>query len=119
MNYVNPLHRLYQATRYSLNGLYHAFKKEQAFAYEAVILCLLAALCIVFRLSWVRVLTLMGAWLMVMALELVNSAVEKAFDLISREYHQDIKAGKDMLSASVFLMISLNMGLWVFLFLGR
>ena len=47
-----------------------------------------------------------------MALELVNSAVERAFDLIDRGYRAEIKAGKDMLSAAVFLAIVFNVILW-------
>jgi diacylglycerol kinase len=54
-----------------------------------------------------------------MALELINSAVERAFDLIDQEYNLHVKAGKDMLSAAVFLMICFNMLLWsIFLLQG-
>ena len=47
-----------------------------------------------------------------MALELVNSAVERAFDLIDKNYRAEIEAGKDMLSAAVFLVIVFNVLLW-------
>ena len=51
--------------------------------------------------------------MIVMALELVNSAVEKAFDLIDKSFRPEIKAGKDMLSGAVFIMISMNIILWL------
>ena len=117
MKYRNPAARLYHATRYSLSGLFCAFKQEQAFRYEAIVLVF-----ILFVLSWLRppfsvAVALAGAWLSVMVFELVNGAVERAFDLIEKEYNAQVKAGKDMLSASVFLMISFNVLLWaVFLF---
>jgi diacylglycerol kinase (ATP) len=108
----NPITRLYRATCYSLSGLLCAFKQEQAFELEAVVLALLLAVLFSAKLSLLRSVTLVGAWLVVMALELVNSAVERAFDLISKEYDAQVKAGKDMLSAAVFLSILFNVLLW-------
>ena len=54
-----------------------------------------------------------AAWLLVICFELVNSAVEKAFDLIDENFRPEIKAGKDMLSAAVFVAIALNVILWL------
>ena len=102
--------RLYHALRYSLEGLAHAVRHEPPFQYECVIflgICLsLPFLPLVWRF------VLLGAWLWVMILELINSAVEKAFDLIDGHFRAEIKAGKDMLSAAVFLMMCFNVMLW-------
>ena len=62
-------------------------------------------------------LALVGSWTAVMALELINSAVERAFDLIDKDYRAEIKAGKDMLSAAVFLAIAFNIIFWAALIL--
>lgn len=113
MRHNNPLARLVNATRYSLSGLYSAFRQEQAFEYETVVLAVIVAIATSARLPLLHSVLLVGAWLAVMAFELVNSAVERAFDLIDTQYRPEIKAGKDMLSAAVFLIILLNMGLWV------
>ncbi len=51
---------------------------------------------------------LSGAWLIVMCLELINSSVEKAFDLIDKNFRDEIKAGKDMLSSAIFFAICFN-----------
>jgi diacylglycerol kinase (ATP) len=107
-----PIARLCRGTRYSLSGLACAFKQEQAFEFEVVVLAILFAVLLWARLSLLRSVALVGAWTAVMALELVNSAVERAFDLIDKEYNAQIKAGKDMLSASVFLAILFNIFLW-------
>ncbi|MDO4786055.1 MAG: diacylglycerol kinase [Fretibacterium sp.] len=112
-----PWGRLWKATRYSLNGLWQALRQEQAFEYEAVVFVLLCALSLGLRLPLAQFLILTGCWLAVMALELVNSAVERAFDLIDKSYRTEIKAGKDMLSASVFLMVAFNVILWATLLL--
>ena len=112
MKEYSVLTRLYRASCYSLNGLAGAFKKEQAFRLETMVLVALAAVLCVARFPAVRSILLIGAWLSVMALELVNSAVEGAFDLIDKNFNPHIKLGKDMLSAAVFLSILFNVLLW-------
>ena len=104
--------RLYRASCYSLNGLACAFKEEQAFELEVIVLAVLIAVLWTIRFPAVQSVLLIGAWLFVMALELVNSAVERAFDLIDKDFSPHIKAGKDMLSAAVFLSILFNALLW-------
>ena len=102
--------RLTHATFYSLRGLVCAVRHEQPFQYECVVFLLILCLMPFVPLAWG--LALAAAWLCVMAFELINSAVEKAFDLIDTSFRPEIQAGKDMLSAAVFLMICLNFILW-------
>ena len=112
MIYRNPVQRLVYASKYSLQGLAYALRNEQAFRYEAAVLAMICILlCVMPFTLWQRIL-LAVMWLAVMALELVNSAVEKAFDLISEGYRPEIKAGKDMISASVFIMVCMNILCW-------
>lgn len=113
MHYRNPLMRLLNASRYSLQGLAYALKHEQAFQYEAAVFVVLCAVLLVLNIPAGQFLALIGAWLVVMCLELVNSSLEKAFDLITQDYHPLVKAGKDMLSASVFLAVCFNFVLWI------
>ena len=59
-----------------------------------------------------RSVILTGSWCVVMCIELINSSVEKAFDLIDKNFRPEIKAGKDMLSAAVFIAVCFNIVLW-------
>ena len=111
--YKNPLQRLISATRYSLEGLFYALKNEQSFQYEAIVFVILCGTLLVIDLEISHKFFMAAMWLIVMALELVNSAVEKAFDLIDKSFRPEIKAGKDMLSGAVFIMISMNIILWL------
>ena len=113
MRYSNPFSRLLNASRYSFDGLIYALRNEQAFQYEAAVLVLLCIMILLLNVPAFRAVILIGAWLLVMCLELGNSAVEKAFDLIDTSIRQEIKAGKDMLSLSVGIMIVFNIILWV------
>ena len=111
-DYRNPFTRLLKASVYSLHGLAHALKHEQAFRYEAATLIMICALLWVMPFTLWHKALLAAMWLVVMAFELVNSAVEKAFDLIDEKFRPEIKAGKDMLSAAVSLMICANILAW-------
>ena len=113
MLYSNPAARIIHASRYSLEGLRYALVHEQAFRYEALtflVICFVLAL-LDMPAEWCVMIA--GEWLLVMCLELVNSSVEKAFDLVTKDYSPTVKAGKDMLSAAVFIAIGLNIILWV------
>ena len=102
MKYKNPLERIFKASIYSFNGIFTALKNEQAFRFEFITLLIVCLLSFLLSLGFLRLLILICAWLLVMAFELVNSAVELTFDLIDSNYKSQIKAGKDMLSAAVF-----------------
>ena len=115
MIYKNPIERIYKAGIYSINGLYAAIKDEQAFRHELIIFLGVCLICLLFKFELSRKIILICGWLVVMAFELINSAVERAFNLIDKKYNPEIKAGKDMLSAAIFLMISANIILWLFI----
>jgi diacylglycerol kinase len=61
--------------------------------------------------AWDRIL-LVGSWLLVLSAELLNTALECAFDLVTEEFHPLVKKGKDAASAAIFVMICLNVLLW-------
>ena len=103
---------LVRALRNSCAGIARAWANETAFRQEVVVLfAAMAALCFM-RPGIVWSVALLGGWLFVMALELLNSAIEEAFNLISPEYNIHVKYGKDMASAAVFVSIVANVLLW-------
>jgi diacylglycerol kinase (ATP) len=107
---------LFKALDYALQGLRRAWREEWAFRHEVVVLGVLFLLLLVTEKSPALMLLTLGGWLFVMAIELLNSAVENAFDLISKEPNERIKAGKDMASAAIFLAIVVNVLIWIFVF---
>ncbi len=106
---------LFGAARYSLQGLGHAFRHEQAFRHEALVLIVLAAILIITRPGLGLSLLVVGAWVGVMIVELLNSALECALDLITKEHNPLVGRAKDMASAGVFLGVVLNVLLWAYL----
>jgi diacylglycerol kinase (ATP) len=115
---VNPqllrrgLTRVWHALRISVNGL-RAGWREVAFRQEVA--CAFIMLPVAFWLGsgWVEVSLLAGTVVLVLIVELLNSAVEAAVDRIGPEWHSLSKSAKDLGSAAVLLSLLLCAGVWL------
>lgn len=114
MRLFNP-HHLLNAGRYGLQGLVHAFRQENAFRHEVLVLIILAVVLAVTRPGFGTALLVVAAWLAVMIVELLNSAIEGTLDLISLEQNPQIGRAKDMASGAVLLGVICNAALWAYL----
>ena len=108
--FINPRHLL-GATKNSLSGLVFAWKGEQAFRHEVLVLAVLALLLAATGKGAGEWLLVLGGWLGVMVVELLNSADEESFDLVTTEWNERVKRGKDMASAAIFLAMVINAGI--------
>jgi diacylglycerol kinase (ATP) len=63
--------------------------------------------------TWVETALLAGSVVMVMVVELLNTAVETAIDRIGPEWHDLSKRAKDMGSAAVLLSVLVSAGIWI------
>ena len=115
---VNPhksrtgLNRVWHATGYSIEGL-RAGWGETAFRQEASAAIVLVPLAFWLGRSWVETALLVGAVLLVMIVELLNTGIETAIDRIGPEWHDLSKRAKDMGSAAVLLASLLAGGIWL------
>lgn len=105
------LNRLWHATGYSLAGL-KAGWGEAAFRLEACFAFVLVPLAFWVGRNWAEVALLAGSVLLLLIVELLNTAVESAIDRIGPEWHDLSKRSKDMGSAAVFLATLLAGGIW-------
>ena len=106
---IKPL----KATLYSLSGMRVAIATERAFQQELIILFFLFIAVHFSGLSFITSAFLIFSWVMVMVVELLNSAIEAAFDRMGTEEDALTKIGKDLASAAVFLLILFNIALWI------
>lgn len=104
--------RVISATIYSWAGLRAAFRHEDAFRQETLSAVLLIPLAWFLGDTGVERALMVGAVLLVLIVELLNSAVEAAVDRISLERHPLIKRAKDMGSAAVFLSLMNVLAVW-------
>jgi diacylglycerol kinase (ATP) len=117
-NGTGPLQHVIRATRYSFQGLRHAWAKEAAFRYEIYVLAAaLPAAWLLVKGAIERAL-MIGSVLLVVVVELINSAIEATVDRVSKEPHELSGHAKDMASAAVFVAIVLTAIVWLVLLLG-
>ena len=106
------LDRVMHAVGYSIDGLRGAYRGESAFRQEFWLSVGLVPLAFWLGRGWVEVALLAGSVILVLIVELLNSAVEAAIDRISFELHDLSKRAKDIGSAAVFLSLLLCAGIW-------
>lgn len=97
--------RLINASRYSLHGLASAFRNEAAFRQESLLAAVLIPVALLIDESGPAKALLVGCVLLVLVVELLNSAIEAAVDHISLEIHPLAKQAKDIGSAAVFVSL--------------
>ncbi len=95
--------RVMMATMYSWKGLSAAWKHEEAFRQEIILFALLAPVAIWLGESPVEHALLFGSLLLVLIIELLNSAVEAVVDRFGGDIHKLSGRAKDMGSAAVML----------------
>lgn len=103
---------MWHATGYSLAGL-HAGWNETAFRQESLAAMVLLPMSMWLGRSWVEVALLAGSVVLVMVVELLNTAIETAIDRIGPEWHDLSKRAKDMGSAAVLLSLLTCIGIWM------
>jgi len=112
------LQRIWNAFFYSLEGLRAAFRHEDAFRQEVFLAALLIPAVFFLPASGLGRALMIGAVLLVLIVELLNSAVEAAVDRVSLENHQLAKRAKDIGSAAVFIALVNVPVVWLLVLLG-
>jgi len=113
------LRRILNATRYSLEGVAGAARHETAFRQELLLAAVLVPLGLWLGADGVERALLAGSVLMVLVVELLNSAVEAVVDRASPEHHELAKRAKDYGSAAVMVALAVTGLVWVLLLLPR
>jgi len=104
--------RIVNASNYSIQGLMTAWRIEHAFRQEVLVFVLGVIFAFVLPVSGFQKLVLIGVLLLVLIVELINSAFEAVVDRISLERHPLSKNAKDFGSAAVGLTVLLAAMTW-------
>ncbi len=97
--------RIVRASRYSMDGLRSAYRHEGAFRQECWGAIVLLPTALWLGRGWVETALLAGSVMLVLVVELLNSAIEAVVDRVSLDRHALSKNAKDMGSAAVFLAV--------------
>lgn len=112
------LARPFIALRLSLRGLTAAWRHEVAFRLEVVAVAVLLPVSFVIGRTAVERALLIGTLLLVLLVELVNSALEATLDRISLEDHPLTGRAKDIGSAAVFMALLNAAAVWLLILLA-
>jgi diacylglycerol kinase (ATP) len=105
------LSRIAHAAGFSIAGL-QAGWDQTAFRQETLAAAVLLPLSFWLGRGWIETALLAGSVLMVLTVELLNSAIEAVVDRVGPEWHELSKRAKDMGSAAVLLSLVLCSGIW-------
>lgn len=111
--------RILQAARWSWQGLRAAWLHESSFRLEAWLLVVLAPLALWLGQTPVERVLLVGPLLLVLAMELLNSAIEAVIERYGGEIHELAGRAKDMGSAAVFVLMMNVLLCWGLILLPR
>ena len=112
------LRRLWNALIYSLDGLSAAFRHEDAFRQEVLLALVLIPIALCTPATGTGKALMVGAVLLVLVVELLNSGIEAVTDRISLEDHVLAKRAKDMGSAAVMISLVNVPVVWLLVLLG-
>ena len=104
-NQAGGLRRIWKAGLYSLAGIRATWKNETAFRQEILLCLILIPTAFWYGSTAVERILLIGSCLMVLVVELLNSAIETAIDRIGEDPHKLSGRAKDMGSAAVFISL--------------
>lgn len=104
--------RIYAAFLYSMQGFRMAWKSEHAFRQELMLAIPATVIALLLPVSALEKLALIAVLVLLLIVELINSAVEAVVDRISFERHPLSKNAKDFGSAAVFLALCLAGATW-------
>ncbi|CAE6881038.1 diacylglycerol kinase [Vibrio sp. B1FLJ16] len=111
--------RIIKATGYSIQGLRAAFKHEAAIRQEILLLLISLILAIMFDVSVIERILMIGVVVLVLIVELVNSAIEAVVDRIGVEHHELSGRAKDIGSAAVMVALVFATFTWVYILISR
>ncbi|WMN96472.1 diacylglycerol kinase [Vibrio parahaemolyticus] len=98
--------RIIKATGYSIQGLKAAFKHEAAVRQELALLSIAVILACVVDVGMIERILLIGVVVLVLIVELINSAIEAVVDRIGVERHELSGRAKDIGSAAVMVALA-------------
>ena len=113
--------KVINSTKYSLHGLWKAYKNDKSFRLEVdigSIIFIVVTFCL-WPLTETQLLFLIGSYMLILIVELVNTSMERMLDRLHPESDELIGLSKDIASAAVFLSIVFSFIVILIIALGK
>ena len=115
---ANPLARLCRAAYFSLSGVHAAFRTQAAFRLKLLLLLFVVPAAWMLAKNAIERTLLIGSWMLVIIVEILNSAIEVVVDRIGVERNELSGRAKDLGSAAVFCAVVLAVTVWISILAG-
>ncbi|EOC1816359.1 diacylglycerol kinase [Vibrio parahaemolyticus] len=106
------IRRVMDATGYSIKGLKAAWTHEAAFRQELILTLVLSISAFFLPVTTLERVLMISSLLLILIVELINSAVEAVVDRVSDDWHELSGRAKDIGSAAVFVALFLALFVW-------
>lgn len=113
------LRRIFSAFFYSIDGFRSAWRNEHAFRQELVLVIIGVIIALVLPVSAFEKLMMIAVLMLILVVELINSAIEAVVDRVSLERHTLSKNAKDFGSAAVLLTFLIAVATWAVILMDR
>ena len=95
--------KFFKSFKYAFEGIHYAFKNDQNLLVHLLVAFLVINLSIALRVTPSQMAILGLTMMMVITAEMINSAIEKMVDLITKEHRQEAKIAKDVAAGMVLV----------------
>ena len=111
--------RFLNSIKYSVDGLVNAYQNEQSLWLHAMCTILIVILGFALQISFIQWAIIVIALVVVLAVELLNTAIEATVDLVTKEIHPLAKIAKDCGSAAAFVSSIMVFIICCFIFIAK
>lgn len=108
------MQRIYRAFINSMRALSYLARYEKAVQQELILFLISLPLAFLISTNWLVFFALTGSVLLLVLVEVLNTAIEAACDAISRDFHKDIQIAKDCGSLAVLIAILIATTTWLY-----
>jgi len=107
-----PKYHLFKNAKYAVDGLIESLLNETSFKLEVILFIFFSIIIWFLPISLLSKTIMQTAMLIPLIAELLNSAIERTVDLVTKEFHPLAKYAKDAGAAAVLLSFVLTVGIW-------
>lgn len=111
--------KLINSFKYAFNGIVISFKKERNLKIHYIIMFIVIIFGFIYHISNIEWLICLLCFCLVLSLEMVNTAIETAIDLITTEYSPLAKKSKDISAGSVLISVILVIIIGLIIFIPK
>ena len=107
------------SVKHAMDGIDYTMSHEKNFTIELVFAIMVCLASIYFKISIIEWAILLITIAIVLALEIMNTAIERCVDLVPKEYEELAKIAKDTSAGAVFVMSLFSVAIGICIFLPK